>query len=118
MATFSGINVAYGPAERARLHDALYRRFATLAGDMSRIPEPSEDAYRQFLSACIAIESDEPTQITVLNMICHNIECEARGAPPAHQYKIRWYQRAFANICSLPPDRWERLSQPEGMATV
>lgn len=108
-AIFGGANLVFGFAERARRHDDLVRKFTLLAAEIAEATSPSRADVRRWHGAKIRIEAEEPTPNNVLNVLCHNEEAEARGYGPDHIYQVRWWQRAMAQVCALPPNRFQAV---------
>ena len=104
------LNVAFGFSERARTANDLYRRFALLAHQMAAHAAPGAAELRAWTAERLMIEADEPPVISVLNVLCHNAEAVARGYGDDQRYRVRWWQRLFANLISLPPTDWRALA--------
>lgn len=107
IAAFSGLNVAFGFGERSRKHDELFRRFNALAVEIAEAEAPTGAQIRKWKGAKLRIEAEEPTVKDVLNVICHNEEAEARGYQDDHVHVVRWWQRLFAQVVSLPPSSFQ-----------
>lgn len=112
VAVATALDAAFGFPELARIHDDLFRQFADLAVDMSKIADPTEEDERRFKARRLMIEKEEPTTISVLEVQCANEESDARGLNG--QRKIRLYQWPLRHFLTLPPDRFE-LCEPEGV---
>lgn len=110
-ALFGGANLVFGFAERARRHDELVRKFTLLAAEIAEAASPSRSDVRRWVGAKLRIEAEEPTPNNVLNVLCHNEEAEARGYGSEHIYRVRWWQRAFAHVCALPPNRFQATTR-------
>ena len=93
--------------EKARTHDALYRRFHDLEQVINESDELSEKRLNKLQNQRLQIEVDEPTTIDALNIVCRNIQAQAQGHPRSELTHIRWYQRLFCNILTLPPNDFE-----------
>ncbi len=104
IAIFSAINLVVGPAQGARLHADLAKRFSALEYDMARA-ETNEDSLNKFRAERLLIESDEPPIYRVLDTVCHNELCEAMGYDSCHFYEVKWLQALFAHIVDLWPSR-------------
>ncbi|WP_343715298.1 hypothetical protein [Inquilinus sp.] len=112
-AVFGAINVAYAPAERARLAHDQCRRYCALAAELAVTDPQDRIALRNLSAEFYRIGADNPPPLSVLLLICQNIETEARGYGREHTYRVRRLQRFFANVLSLPPDKLERLPPEE-----
>lgn len=110
-ALFGGANLVFGFAERARRHDELVRKFTLLAAEIAETASPSHSDLRRWMGAKYRIEAEEPSPNNVLNVLCHNEEAEARGYGPEHVHRVRWWQRAGAQICALPPNHFPSVMQ-------
>lgn len=110
IAVVTTLDLVIGYSQNARQHDALYQRFALLAADIVRKVDPDDEQIRQWSETRLLIEKDEPTTIDALNVICHNHEAEARGYGDDDIYRVRWYQRVFAQFFTLPPNRFPSLA--------
>jgi hypothetical protein len=110
VAVLSAISLVVGPAQAARLHEELARRFAQLECDIKRAGQLNSDQLNAFVADRLAIESDEPPVLRVLDTICHNELCRALGYESCEFYKVDPVQRFFANIMDLWPWRMKKLS--------
>lgn len=105
IAILSAINLVVGPAQGARLHAELAKRFAKLEYDVVRTQNVDEDASNKFVAERLLIESDEPPIMRVLDTICHNELCEAMGYDVCEFYRVGWFQALFAHIINLWPSK-------------
>jgi hypothetical protein len=108
----SALNLVVGPAQAARLHEELARRFANLEYDIKRAGQRNSGQLDTFAADRLAIESDEPPALRVLDTICHNELCRALGYQSCEFYEVDPVQRFFANIIDLWPWRMKRKSAP------
>jgi hypothetical protein len=99
------LELAYSLPERARLEDALYRRFNALAADIAAASQVGLGQLRRWEAQRLLIRSDADDRLEALRRICHNLEAEARGYPAETRYLMRPWQRLMAQILSLPPLR-------------
>ena len=97
--------LAYSLPERARLEDALYRRFNALAAEIAGAPEIAAEKLRGWDAQRLLIRSDADDRLEVLRRLCHNLEAEARGYPADSRYVLWPWQRLVAQLLSLPPLR-------------
>lgn len=105
VAVAGALELAYALPERARLEDALYRRFNALAADIAAASEVGASRLRGWEAQRLLIRADADDRLEVLRRVCHNLEAEARGYPMAARYVVRPWQRLTAQILSLPPLR-------------
>jgi hypothetical protein len=108
VAILSAINLVVGPAQAAQLHEELASRFAELELQIKRAGQPDTGQLNAFIADRLAIESDEPPALRVLDTICHNELCRALGYQTCDFYKVGPVQRFFANIIDLWPWRMKR----------
>lgn len=106
IALFSSLDIFFAPSEKARLHDTLYRRFSTLAAQMASTKEVTSKVVSKWERKRLELEVDEPTGIDALSVICHNIEAEARGYSGSELRRVRWYQRLFCQLITMPPNNF------------
>src|SRR5579883_1573100 len=103
---FAGVlELAYSLPERARLEDALYRRFNALAAEIAAASPVSAAQVCRWEAQRLLIRSDADDRLEALRRICHNLEAEARGYPAEARYPIWPWQRLTAQLLSLPPLR-------------
>ncbi|BBE71856.1 hypothetical protein [Oharaeibacter diazotrophicus] len=70
----------FGLAEKARLHQDLYRRFSALAAEIAVAgADMTTTQLNDFVAKRLHIEADEPGEKRIVNLICHNEEALARG---------------------------------------
>jgi hypothetical protein len=105
VAVAGAIELAFSLPERARVEDALYRRFNLLAADIADAKVVADDRLRMWEAQRLLIRADADDRLEVLRRICHNLEAEARDFPAEDRYRIRSWQRLFAQLVSLPPLR-------------
>lgn len=104
-------DLAIGYSARARAYDELYRRWSNLLAEITREGSPDDDKIRDWLAERVHIQSDEPTPISVLNIVCHNEEAVAQGYEDDHVYRVWWWQRWAKQLLSLPPNRFRSLAE-------
>lgn len=101
-ACYSLADLVLGFADKARVHNDLYRRFSRLAERIVAVERPITTAELANLNIIrLRIEADEPTSMAVLNVICQNEEAEARGYDNEYTYRIGWLARIFRHFFSL-----------------
>ena len=99
------LELAFSLPERARVEDALYRRFNILAADIAETRDVSEQQLHSWEARRLLIKADADDRLEMLRRICHNLEAEARDYPPEYRYALRSWQRPCAQLISLPPLR-------------
>lgn len=78
--TLAAFDRTFGLAEKAKLHQDLYRRFSALAADIALAgTNLSKAQLADFVARRLQIEADEPGEKRIVNLICHNEEARARG---------------------------------------
>jgi hypothetical protein len=110
VAVLSAISLVVGPAQAARLHEELAKRFSKLESEIIRVGPPDSTQLRGFMADRVTIESDEPPALRVLDTICHNELCQAFGYRDF--YRVDPVQRFFANVIDLWPWRIKKESTP------
>ncbi len=104
----SAVNLVVGPAQDARLHEDLARRFAELDYEIKRAGQLNPGRLNALGAERLKIESDEPPPLRVLDTICHNELCRALGYESCEFYKVDPVQRFFANVIDLWPWRMKK----------
>jgi len=105
VAVAGALELAFSLPERARVEDALYRRFNGLAADIAEAKTIGEAQLRAWEARRLLIRADADDRLEVLRRVCHNLEAEARSYPAEARYTVRPWQRLLAQIVSLPPLR-------------
>lgn len=98
-----------GFGKKAQRYDRLHALFSDLNAKIIQTKNPTEENWRGWVAKCVAIEKSEPSPIAVLNIVCRNEEVLSRGHPELI-IPLRWWQRLFAQVISLPPKSWEKES--------
>lgn len=97
---FSAINLAFGVAERARLHDSLFRRWAEIREKLAAL-DPNDSAALQAIQVARAkIDGETPLQLYALTVMCQNEENEVRRAN--EHYNVPPLQRFLAQFFTVP----------------
>ena len=105
VAVAGALELAFSLPERARIEDALYRRFTLLAAEIADAPTIGDDELRAWEAKRLLIRADADDRLEVLRRICHNLEAEARAYPAERRYRLWPWQRLMAQLLSLPPLR-------------
>lgn len=103
----SAFSLSFRWADKARLYDDLYRQYTRLNERLIRTGDDAPGlALREIEADFVTIEASEPAIRNALMIVCHNEEVEAQGATDKHP--LRWWQRMFATMVTLPPRSWEK----------
>ncbi len=105
VAIAGALELALSLPERARVEDALYRRFNALAADVAEARSITDADIRSWEARRLLIRSDADDRLEALRRVCHNLEAEARAYPLDAFYSLWPWQRLCAQIVSLPPLR-------------
>ena len=96
------IELVFGLAKKARLHNELARDFIGLEQGLVRAGESlSEPDLREFVARRLDIESREPPALRVLDAMCHDELVTALGIEARQRSDPKWYQRWLANIVDV-----------------
>ncbi|MFZ4410653.1 MAG: hypothetical protein ACOYOH_25135 [Paracraurococcus sp.] len=110
VALLSAVLLAYGVAERAKLHERLFKAWAGFRADLARLAPDDDAALRAMEARRLEIGAETPHQLLALTILCQNEENEFRRA--GEQWQVGRVQAALANILTLPFQRFERLPAP------
>jgi hypothetical protein len=105
VAAAGALELAFSFPERARVEDALYRRFNALAVEIASTKTPSVEQIHRWDAQRLLVRADADDRLEVLRRICHNLEAEARGCDGEAFYSVWPWQHLMAEITSLPPLR-------------
>lgn len=103
VATAGALELTFSFPERARLEDALYRRFTALAVEIASAGTANAEQLHRWDAQRLLIRADADDRLEALRRICHNLEAEARGLDGDAFYRIWPWQRLLAMLVSLPP---------------
>ncbi len=78
---------------------------------MIRHGPPTDEVLRDWMADRTLIEKEDPTPLSALNVICHNEEAEVRSYGEDTLRHVRWYQRAFCHLVTLPPNNFPTLAE-------
>ncbi|MDB5616726.1 hypothetical protein [Tardiphaga sp.] len=101
---------------KARIHDALCRRFTDLSGKIAGW-EATPANLKKARTARLQIEKDERPVRRLIDLQAHNEELRARGRPENQLLPLSWLQRKFGYIWTfgLPRlERWRAVSEDSG----
>jgi len=99
-ALVSALVLAFGTGERARLHERLFREWATFRATLARVDPADEAALRELEARRLELGADTPPQLHALTVLCQNEENEFRRS--GERYEVSAFQRAVANLLTLP----------------
>lgn len=105
VAVAGALELAFAFPERARVEDALYRRFTALAVEIAAAKTSDEEQVHRWDAQRLLIRADADDRLEALRRICHNLEAEARGFDRDAFYRLWPWQRLTAEVVSLPPLR-------------
>jgi len=109
-AMLSALLLAYGVAERARLHERLFKAWAAFRADLAHIAPGDESALRVMEARRLEIGAETPHQLQALTILCQNEENEFRRA--SERWRIGPVQTALAQFLTLPFQRFEAVPSP------
>jgi hypothetical protein len=110
-ALLSAVLLAYGVADRARVHERLFKEWAAFRGKLARVAPGDEGALRDMEARRLEIGAETPHQLKALTILCMNEENDFRRAP--ERYRIGRAQMMLAQIVTLPFERFEPVTAPE-----
>ncbi|HEY2069982.1 MAG TPA: hypothetical protein VGG48_10545 [Rhizomicrobium sp.] len=96
-------------SSRAMSYDTLYKRFADL-GIKVASSERTLENYRRFLVEKLVIEKEEPTVLSVLNVICANEELKSRAYP--YQHRVDKFQKLICQFLDVGQQQFEKIEEP------
>lgn len=108
-ALLSAVLLAYGVAERVRLHERQFKAWAAFRADLARL-EPGDIAgLRAMEVRRLAIGAETPPLLTALAILCQNEENEYRRAP--ERWHVGRVQAALAQVVTLPFQRFDQVTR-------
>jgi len=108
IAFLSAISLIVGPAQAARLHEELAKRFSGLEHAIALTSDWTANRLRKFEADRLLIEAEEPPIMRVLDSQCHNELCRAMGYHDCEFVQIDPLQAFFSQIVDLWPSRIKR----------
>ncbi len=109
-ALLSAILLAYGVADRARLHERQFQQWAQFRADVANADPADAAAIRGLEARQMQISAESPDQLEALTIICMDKENEFRRAD--ERYDVGPWQRAFAQWFTFPWRRFDTVSKP------
>jgi hypothetical protein len=103
----TALDLVFDFSRRAMLFDDLYRRFADLSVEIVSC-DPSPENVRRIMIKRLLIEKEEPTLLSILNVLCSNEERIARGYPDV--YKLGFWQKRLCQFWDIGPFKFELIS--------
>lgn len=110
-ALLSAVLLAYGVADRARIHERLFKEWAAFRADLARVAPGDEAALRGMEARRLEIGAETPHQLKALTILCMNEENDFRRAP--ERYRVGRAQTMLAQIVTLPFQRFDSVAAPE-----
>lgn len=101
VAIFSAVNLVFGFAGYARLHNDLVQKFTDLEKRIILETVATIDSINALTADRLDIEAGEPPVLRILDMICHNELCRALGYDETAMAKIGFLQRLCAPFFDL-----------------
>jgi hypothetical protein len=105
VAVAGALELAFDFPAKARVEDALYRRFSALASNIAAAEQAEPGQVEAWNAQRLLIKADADDRLEVLRRVCHNQEVEACGYGAAACYPLQSWQRLFAQMVTLPPGR-------------
>lgn len=88
-ALLTTLELIYGFFKKSIKHDELYKKFSILLKETIVHPLTTHNL-TQWQAEKIMIESEQPTCLKVLHILCHNEHAVALGYGEEEQYKLGW----------------------------
>ena len=107
VAFVNALDLTVGFSERARTHDALYKKFVSHDAKIETAGEISEEQTRQLQSQRLLIEHDEPPIYNALYAQCQN-EAARVWRSPTPRLIISFRQRVLAQWVRMRPEDLQR----------
>lgn len=114
IACLSSMDLVLGFSDRAREHNCLRKRFIGIQRCM--LVAPDEEALKKCMDDRLAIETDEPTKMYALDILCHNELLRAKNyskddpTERVEYRRVRFLQRWTANVLSWEGAEFPRLT--------
>jgi hypothetical protein len=105
----STLNLVWGTARAARLHNDLYRRFVALEQEITSAAQIDDATLRAFQTKRLTIEADEPPTKFAVDVLCHNELARAIGSND--YYQVRFWQRWFAHLFSFSSAKFPHIKK-------
>jgi hypothetical protein len=91
------LDLVFDVSGKARLHASLRRRIYDIMAQMEDSSRPLETLREQ----AVRVYADEPPAMHAANYVAFNGAMEFLNRPREFQYKLKWYHRAFRNVCAF-----------------
>jgi hypothetical protein len=109
VAFFAALDLVIGCSGAARDHHDLIRNFSALERQIVAAGSNiTENSLNGFEIQRLEIEEDEPPQMRVLNILCHNELVKARGIDKKHLVHVGRLSRWCAQIADIGADKWQK----------
>lgn len=107
----SALDIVLTPSAMGATHKLLARQFNQL--DMKMVTsENTKDLAKSFQIQRQEIESTEPPDFAVLNLLVHNQLCQAVGSTDGMVHISLW-RRVLCQWMDFPPKKWQSLEEYE-----
>jgi hypothetical protein len=109
VAFFAALDLVVGCFNVARDHHDLIRNFSGLERQIIAAGKDiTEKQLNEFVVRRLEIEEDEPPQLRVLNVLCHNDVVKALGSDKKYLVHVGFWTRLTSDICDFGADNLER----------
>jgi hypothetical protein len=105
VAVSSALNLVARPSHKVVRHHNLRSQWADLRAEIEGKETPTTVEIKTWNEKVLRIENDEPPVLHVLNALMYNRTITSMGLDIEKLVKVRWYQRVFASLCDVLPDR-------------
>lgn len=95
------VQLVYTPEACAARHRQWLRDWLQLLQDIRSHPEPGEDQLRGWIATRYRIEGECVGEMRALQADCYNKAVAALSKSDEHNYRIRWWHRAFGQVISF-----------------
>ena len=102
ISVFAGLDLVAGSSNKARIHDGLKQRFIALESRMRR--EETDGVLNEWTIERLAIETDEPPILRVLDTLCHNEMLRSMGYSKDEYIPVKPLQRFFSSFFDMDAD--------------
>lgn len=106
-AALGAMDLVFGLSDKARDHEVLMRKFASLVSQIRRRDSPTQSDIDAWQAERVEIEADEPATYWALEAICYNEVADAFDRNPADRVRIPWYYQISKNYVHFDPTRFK-----------
>ncbi len=101
VAGLTAFDIIVGFSQIARLHDKLYRDFASLARSIAKSSSPNQEQIMEWQERRLEIETEEPGVLDWLERRCSKEEAEARGDEVRAAWVLPGWKRCLSNLLPI-----------------